>query len=435
MSTEPVKSQVPRLWRGGPTARPEVRKANARRRRVFALQAAIMALAGAIVGMLYWLKPIPAPRLVPLVAAATESRALTPLAMAEADLQGFARLGAFTLRGKATAAEDRIRLVGDLDDLKAVRNVPVALYLRAYSRINVLPAAPREPGRMAPGQVMILPADADPVNPAKWVPLRSALQALAACGSSHKLLLLDVNQPPGDPASDLLTPGLAGRIDAELKAVADPQRLTLTACSPGESPLASDDLGRSVFGFYLEEGLRGWADVDATGVLRDGIVTAADLAGFVSVHVDRWARQNRHARQRPVLYHDGRRVSHLALGDRDFPLAVLARGVPRPHLALARPRGYPPWLTLAWRRIDHWRRAGVGRSAPWVFRRAEAAALWADRAWRAGSDPAPVKAFLDAELAAAVSLRGKLRAGPRPESHTLAALIEAGSEPDPALLA
>jgi hypothetical protein len=435
VSTERTTSAVPRLWRGGPTVRPEVREANARRRRVFALQAAIMALVGAIVGMLYWIRPIPAPRLVPIWAGRPESRALTPLPMAEADLRAFEGLRSFTLRERAAPGEDRIRLVGDLDELKSIRNVPVVVYLRAYARINVLPASQGEPGGVAPGQVMILPADADPVNPGKWVALRSALKALADCRSRNKLLLLDLAPPPADPSLDLLGLGFAGQIDEELKAVADPTRLTLTACSPGEVALASDDLGRSVFSFYLEEGLRGWADVDATGYRRDGIVSAADLAGFVSAHVDRWARQNRRARQRPVLYESGRRVSPLAIGDLDFPLTVLSRGRPGPHLTAAKPRAYPDWLGHGWRRLDHWRRGGSDRLAPWGFRRVEAALLWAEQAWRAGSDSARVRASLDADLSAFVTHQEKLRASPRPEPHSLAALTASGARPDPALLA
>ncbi len=436
MATQRASFPVPRLWRGA-IVRPEARKATARRRSVFALQASIMALVGAIVGMLYWIKPIPAPKLVPLLASAPESHALVPLPMADADLRAFARLNTFTHRGKLSPAEDRIRMVTDLDDLKSLPNAPIVVYLRAYSRVSVLPQARGEPASVPPGQIMILPADADPVNPTKWISLRSALNALAACRSSNKLLLLDIIQPSGDPASDLLGVGKASRLDDELKAVPDPYRLVLTACSPGEPAHASDALGRSVFNYYLEEGLHGWADVDATGYHRDGIVTVADLAGFVSAHVDRWARQNRHARQRPVLYHDARRISHLAAADHDFPLAVLARSLPRPHLALVDAKlraSYPQWLVRGWRSLQHWRNGGSTRAAPWGFRRVEAALVWADQSWRAGADAARIEAFLEAELATFGKYQEKLRATPRPDPHSLAVLIAAGVEPDPALV-
>ena len=427
MSLQRPRSAIPRLWRGGPAVRPEVRKANARRRRVFVLQATIMALAGAIVGMLYWIRPIPTPRLIPLLEAGTESKALIPLPMAEADLRGLERAGVFSLHGKPTTAEERIRLVSDLDDLKSIGNIPIVVYLRAYSRVNV--TSPK------PGSIMIVPSDADAVNSEKWVSLQTALKALKACRSSQKLLLLDILQGREDPATALLPPGLAGRIDDELKAVADPRRVVLTACSAGESALASDDLGRSVFGFYLEEGLRGWADVDVTGIKRDGLVTVADLAGYVSSHVDRWARLNRQARQRPQLFADGARVSPQGLGDLDFPLAVLVRGRPAAHLAMAKPRAYPDWLAQAWRRLDHFQKARTDRVAPWTFRRAEAALLWSDQAWRAGYDPAQVKAFVTTQLDGFVARQEALRAGPRPEPHSLALLSAAGLEPEPALLA
>ena len=89
-------------------------------------------------------------------------------------------------------------MVTDLDDLKSLRSVPVVGYLRGYSRGSVLPQVRGEPSSVPPGQIMILPADADAVNPTKWISLRSALSALAACRSSSKLLLLDIIQPPGD---------------------------------------------------------------------------------------------------------------------------------------------------------------------------------------------------------------------------------------------
>ncbi len=433
MATQGARSAVPRLWHGGSAVRPEARKAGRRRRKVFALQAAIMALAGAIVGMLYWLKPIPTPRLLPLISAATESPALVPLPMASADLRGFEGLRSLTHRGKATTSEDRIRLVSDLDDLKTVRGVPVIVFLRAYSRVNLISGV--EPTAARPGQLMILPADADPVNPAKWLSLRTALKALADCRSSRKLLLLDIVQGPGDPAFDLLTPGLVGRITDDLKAVPDPYRLTLTAGSPGEPALASDDLGRSVFGFYIEEGLRGWADVDATAYHHDGVVTAADLAGYVAAHVDRWARLNRQTRQRPILYLDAQAIKPEALNSHDFPLAVLARGRPMPHLGLASPRVYPDWLTNAWRRLDHWRLGGSDRVAPWAFLRAEAALLWADQGWRAGTDPVRVRAFLAAELSKFATHQEKVRATPRPDVHALAVLFADGLDADPGLVA
>ena len=96
---------------------------------------------------------------------------------------------------------------------------------------------------------------------------------------------------------------------------------------------------------------------------------------------------------------------------------------------------YPEWLLRDWRRLEHWRNSGTARLAPWGFRRVEAALIWADRAWRAGSDPVRINAFLDAELAKFVQYQEELRSTPRPDPHTLAVLIASGVEPEPALVA
>src|SRR5262249_45745114 len=75
----------------------------------------------------------------------------------------------------------------------------------------------------------------------------------------HKLLVLDIAWPLADARLGLLADDASARLEDELNAVADPHRLVLCSCAPGQVALASEDLGRTVFGYYFEEGLRGWA--------------------------------------------------------------------------------------------------------------------------------------------------------------------------------
>src|SRR5581483_10048501 len=78
-------------------------------------------------------------------------------------------------------------LLQRLDALRSVsRFEPVVVYLSAYA----------EPA--ADGQVRVLAANADPVAARTGVLLRDALAALAACPAGHKLLILDLINPPND---------------------------------------------------------------------------------------------------------------------------------------------------------------------------------------------------------------------------------------------
>ncbi len=67
--SDPTLKSVPRLWRRDDSLDRRGGEATRRRRAIFALQAAIMALTGAIMGMLFWITPSPYPRLIPLFVA------------------------------------------------------------------------------------------------------------------------------------------------------------------------------------------------------------------------------------------------------------------------------------------------------------------------------------------------------------------------------
>src|SRR5258706_69282 len=78
-------------------------------------------------------------------------------------------------------------------------------------------------------------------------------------GERDQLLVLDIFNPPGLPRPENHDQDIASALAVELDGVPDPRRLVLSACSPGQVALVSDELGRSVFSYYLEEGLRGYA--------------------------------------------------------------------------------------------------------------------------------------------------------------------------------
>src|SRR5262249_22614691 len=151
------------------------------------------------------------------------------------------------------------------------------------------------------GQVVIFPGDANPDDPGSTLALRALLEALRACRARHKLLVLDIMRPLADARVGVLADDSADRVAADLDAVPDPFRLVLCACAPGQVALTSEALGRSVFGYYFDEALRGWADGYNPRHRSEGRVSVRELAEFVSRRVDRWAVRCRDTRQTPVL--------------------------------------------------------------------------------------------------------------------------------------
>jgi hypothetical protein len=287
-----------------------------------------------------------------------------------------------------------------------------------------------------PGDVYVYPADASPDAPETLLPLRDLLEALRDCPARHKLLILNTFRPlasrggPGTPPGRLgvLNDDVASRIPPALAAVEDPARLVLCACSPGQVTLTSEDMERTVFGYYLDMALRGAADGYGAGSRSDGRVSVAELTAFVRDRVDRWAWENRRTRQTPVLYGSGE----------DFQLTAVWRGWRRPSPgppALAPDEDYPGWLLDDWKRLDGWRQDLAYRARPRSFRQLEAVVLRAEEAWRGGQADADVRAdrqpFLDRLQA---QLEEARLVGKNPQPRSLAVLVAQGHAPDEALV-
>src|SRR5260221_600927 len=107
-----------------------------------------------------------------------------------------------------------------------------------------------------------------------WISFHAVLDGLKACPSKRKLLVLDVARPIADPRLGVLANDVAARIPEALDKVEDPDRLVLCSCSPGQVSLSSEDVGLSVFGYYFELALRGWADGYNPKSDKDGRVAA-----------------------------------------------------------------------------------------------------------------------------------------------------------------
>jgi hypothetical protein len=314
----------PRGWRGAqPSGTPasatshQTSASSGKRKQIFTVLAVMLALAGAVVGIVYSLGPAPKPYFVPLFI--TEYSAPVPVNfMAEPDRLALVE-GNYFEHMSTFGSQQRNKMLEELDKLSELKpSESLVLYVCAFARAS------------EKGEVLLLPANFNPDDSQSGVTLREALQKVKDCRAGHKLLILDTMRPLADPRLGVLSNDVASRIVAELNsAEKDPHRLVLLSCSPGQASLASEDLGRSVFGYYVEEGLRGWADGYNADNNRDGHVSARELALFVNRRVDRWAEHNRGTRQTPILIPKD--------GKDDFELVALEHDQAQPKVPAPEP--------------------------------------------------------------------------------------------------
>ncbi len=417
-----LASLLPRLWRVEIEA-PHRQRAAQRRRHIFRLLCAMVALLGAIAGLLSWVQPLHRPLFAPLWVANYQSRLMPLISEAAQDRQAIREGGYFprTL-ADAYASQERAFLVKDLNTLKNLPpNSPAIVYLTAFA------------GGSGADEIFVFPADVNPDEIGGRLPLRQVLEGLRDCRSLHKLLILDIMRPVaamgdlGTPPGRLgvLADDVARRVPLELEAVPDPRRLVLCSCSPGQVSYGSPVLNRSIFGYYLEEGLRGWADVATPLGKQDGRISVRDLSLFLTARVERWVTRNLNERQTPILY------GNLQA---DFNLIALSHGAPAPHLEIRPAADYPAWLREDWQLVEKWRADGSYRLWPRGFRQMEAFVFRAEHKWRLGfpaedcqKERAPYIELFRAQLAQS---RESLRL---PEPRSLAMVRAQGGVPDPAL--
>ncbi|SIO60646.1 Carboxypeptidase regulatory-like domain-containing protein [Singulisphaera sp. GP187] len=409
-------SSISPLWRQNPTASGSMkRQADRRHWRIFVLLACILALAGVLIGLLGWIRPLPRPYLFPIWVSSYQSRQISFLPWAEQDLHAMSRGDSISrIINTPFGNQDRRTIQQELGRLgELVATDSVVVYVNARACIG-----PR-------GAVALFPADADPADFRTWIPLREVLEALRASPAGWKLLVLDLTKPHGESRNAVIDDDIASRIPDDLKAVDDPCRLTLTAAAPGQYSLTSEELGRSIFSYYFEAGLRGGTELDRPRLQRDGLIRVTDLAAYVRSHVERWARLNRCVLQQPVLYGVGA----------NFPLLALKHDIiefapPMPPSAT-----YPGWLQAGWSVRDRWRAAANDQVAPLAYRQLEQTLLTAETEWRGGVDPARIRQDRMANLPIYEQLLAKVQRTAQPKPTSLAMATAQGWTQDQAVAA
>jgi hypothetical protein len=371
----------------------------------------MLALAGGIAALLVLVRPAREPYFIPVWITEYKEPQIPVNFLAEADRQALLAGNYFSSRS-AFASQQKDLLLRELAQLKDRKpSDALVLYLCAFAR------------KGANSELLLLPGDVKPDDLQTAIPFRKVLDAVRVSPAGHKLLVLDVMRPLADSRLGILADDVASRIPDELVAVEDPQRLVLCACSPGQVSLWSEAMGRSVFGYYLEEGLRGWADGLNPDGKRDGQVSVRELAEYVKHRVDRWAWRNRNTRQTPVL-----------LGPesiKDFNLVALEHGDPQPHLEAPDSKAYPDWLQKGWSLWDDsWSEKNF-QLAPRAFAQLGANLLRAEQEWRGGTDPGQVEKLLERRLGDFKDSLTQARAIAKVEPRSLAQAVSLGRKPDP----
>jgi hypothetical protein len=366
---------------------------------------ALVAVTGVGIGMLSWLSPPRQPAVLPVAITTNPNGGPTPwFEQDRAVLAGGELLGKPLDDWAANPNRDQIRLRFRAL-AKAQRSSSVVVYLAAPASVDDA------------GGVFLRPADNLGDHPRNRLSLAELLAAFKDCPARHRLLILNLTQPTDDPLFAQTQGELSTAVFKTLEANADSGRLCLVSCSPGQTPLASAELGRTVFGFYLEVGLHGAAD-GWTGETPDSRVTVTELAAFVRSKVAEWATSTNGVPQTPVLVGSAE----------DFVLHAVARSeeVSEPALAAI---DFPDWLRTSWPRAEQTRRA------PWAFRKARTALLAAERDLLAGKPPGEVQRDLETQLGAAEQLATALSSTTNPDPlPTLAASFPGYVLPDPTVL-
>jgi hypothetical protein len=349
----------------------------ARLRKIYIIAAIMLVLAGAIAALVFYIRGTPDPTLVVLRIDQYDPRVLVS-PCSTTDREDLRKLG---LPEKNTFTSQNIDVLRqELGNLGAnqPKDQPLIIYLGAY-------AAVKEDGTVA-----LLPANAKLDDEKTWLPIAEVMEALHKCRVERRLVLLDLAIPCVEPRVGILSANVPERLHPVLdKAVEDDHNLQiLAACQPGQQSYWSEELGHTVFAYYLIHGLAGQADGFPNGT-PDTRITVSELSNYVTIKVDRWVFANTGRRQTPKLY------SHQ--GTTDYEITGTGGKKKPPSATLS--EDYPDTLLDGWKKRDRWLNARNTRT-PWKLTlELEQMILRADERWRKGEETSKV----DVDLRSAIN--------------------------------
>lgn len=137
--------------------------------------------------------------------------------------------------------------------------------------------------------------------------LDTLLDRLKRCQADLKLLILDAGRIVSDRRLGFLVNEFPSRLQFAVAEAADPNLWVLGATSLGETSHVSYTLKRSIFSYFVTQGLNGAADDEKAGGNGDGSLDLKELADFVHSNVSAWVKTHcgDSQTQTPVLLHAG----------------------------------------------------------------------------------------------------------------------------------
>lgn len=400
-----------------------VSRARQQRKKLYRVTALLLALGGAILGMLFWVRSYREPYFLSLVITEYGSRMLPVNAFAKLDGEGLSAI--FPPDHTVSAAhtsQNADELLQEIDKLFArAKDHPVVLHLAALAHS----AASDSSGEKK--EVILYLASARPEDAGAGLPLRKVLDRFAKDHPDQpKLLLLDIHRPVADPAVGVTTDTVSEVLDRQLHDVDYPNLFVLCPCSPGETAQACEIYQHSLFGYSVLLGLRGLADGYGTGRLN-GEVTVQTLARYVTDRVSYASEHLLGQRQTPLLYGTG----DFTLLRRPVGQSVVVEEIPEETPT------YPPFLAEGWKQRDAWWTERVYRLAPLAYRKLGALLAHAEAQWRGGREPGRIESEIGEPLRRLKKQASEsAKALPRREtpSSLIAWRVETGTKADPALL-
>jgi len=327
-------------------------------------------LVGVVVGLLFFLQPAAKPIFLSIVVSEYTDKRFPVNAWALQDGEALRKhFGTDSVQAFQSQERDLIvRELNQLADRSGTDNKgrPIIVHLSANAIV-------------ADGTVQIIPGNAVAGSTGTYLPLASILDPLRKA-KGNRLLLLDLR-----PVVDVRLGLLNNNLDESVKK-ALPDDLpfgVIVACGPGSEPVVSQELRRSLFGWFLDQGLKGNAD---RGARKNERVDANEFLDFTREYVFNVAGKLDRA-QLPAIHGKGADFTILSIP----PQSVMAT----PQAAEA----YPAFIHAGWKERDRWAQEGVQRRLPRTYRHFEAVLLRAEQQWLGGSDLTKVERELANELA------------------------------------
>ena len=367
------------VWKQSRAGQPPVRPgrgSGAGRGRWFLAALVLVALGGAIAGLLVYLWPERAPVLLAIPVTAYAHPDWPPNPWGEADARAVLERSPGET-AQTFQAQEKQAILRELNRLaEDSRRRPLIVYLSAL-------------GAMAAGKVHLIPGDGQPDNPATWLPLEEILSPLRR-SSAPRLLILDL-LPASDPRAVLMSEDVNEELDAALARLSESGDLpffVLTANTPPEGANVFRILHRTAFGLALAQGAGGAADGWNGERKRDGRVSVRELAAYTRELTHHASITGGFSPQLPRLHGP----------DGDFDIFWVPRDGPLSLPTLADPEPYPDFLQNGWKDRDAWFAAGLNRRAPRLVHQLTLTASRSERRWLAGGNGDAIHATFDATV-------------------------------------